>query len=46
MNQQGLFWPNGRNLFRRRPNPGLRVALWSLGGVAVALTAVATVYFR
>lgn len=37
MNRQGLYWPTGRNLFRRRSLTGGRVALWI--GVAALVAA-------
>jgi hypothetical protein len=44
MNHQGLYWPDGRNLFRHPPHAGLRTALWFVCAT-VALTAVAALYF-
>jgi hypothetical protein len=26
---QGLYWPSRRNLFRRRPSTGAKLALWA-----------------
>jgi len=40
MNQSGLHWPNGRNLFRRQPAAAGRRALWGLLAVLVAAVAV------
>jgi hypothetical protein len=39
MNRQGLYWPNGRNQFRRRPPTGARVALWIVIVATVMLAA-------
>jgi hypothetical protein len=36
MNRQGLYWPTGRNLFRRRSLTGGRVALWILVAALIA----------
>ena len=36
MNRQGLYWPTGRNLFRRRSLTGGRVALWIVVAALVA----------
>ena len=36
MNRQGLYWPTGRNLFRRRSLMGGRVALWIVVAALVA----------
>ena len=36
MNRQGLYWPTGRNLFRRRSLTAGRVALWIVVAALVA----------
>jgi hypothetical protein len=36
----GLFWPNGRHLFRRRRAPALRIALALAGSAALLLAAL------
>jgi len=36
MNRQGLYWPTGRNLFRRRSLTGGRVALWIVVAALIA----------
>jgi hypothetical protein len=36
MNRQGLYWPTGRNLFRRRSVTGGRVALWIVVAALIA----------
>jgi hypothetical protein len=44
MNRQGLYWPNGRNLFRRRPPAGVRVALWLVVIATAGLAAWVSVH--
>jgi len=46
MNQQGLYWPNGRNLFRHRARSRLRMALWLVSAAALTLATVGTLYLR
>jgi hypothetical protein len=36
MNRQGLYWPTGRRLFRRRSLTAGRVALWVVVAALVA----------
>ena len=36
MNRQGLYWPTGRSLFRRRSLTGGRVTLWIVLAALVA----------
>jgi hypothetical protein len=36
MNRQGLYWPTGRNLFRRRSLTVGRVALWIVVAALIA----------
>jgi len=43
-NRQGLYWPNGRNLFRLRPPSGARVALWIVIVATVMLAAWGSVH--
>jgi hypothetical protein len=39
VNDQGLYWPNGRNLFRRRLPAATRVALWAAAAAAMLIAA-------
>ena len=41
MNRRGLYWPDGRSLFRRRLPRVARVALWlSVSGVMIVMAMV------
>ena len=42
MDQNGLYWPNGRSLFRRRLATKARLALWLVFAAVVVLTAAAS----
>ncbi len=42
MNHNGLYWPNGRSLFRRRLATKARLALWLAFAAAVVLMAAAS----
>jgi hypothetical protein len=46
MNQSGLYWPNGRSLFRRRLAARAHLALWLVFAAVVALTAAASLQFH
>jgi hypothetical protein len=46
MNQHGLYWPNGRSLFRRRLPAWARFALWVALAAAVVLTAAASLHLQ
>lgn len=39
VNSQGLYWPNGRNLFRRRLPSAIRVVVWLVFAAAVIVAA-------
>ena len=43
MNHIGLYWPNGRSLFRRQLAARNRYALWLAFAAAVVVIAVASV---
>jgi hypothetical protein len=39
MNRQGLYWPNGRTLFRRRPPEATRMVFWVMVVAAAVVAA-------
>jgi hypothetical protein len=46
MNRQGLYWPTGRNLFRRRSTVGSRVALWFVVVATVTLAGLVSTFLN
>jgi hypothetical protein len=44
MNQSGLYWPNGRSLFRRRLPGRVRFAASLVFVAALVVTAAATMF--